>query len=262
MAVNFQRNIQAGNVIDAEDYNEIARAINKTYHDDWANNLTSADEIRLLDSHIRYDSRILSLPNGMGSQSTYTFSIIDKNNNKVNANINDGDFIVVFLDDEFLEKNGNYSLNYNDNSISFFSHLSTTSKIEVYNRSLESIGWGQLNRSILIDTDENFRPTVSANSSTSNSYIRSNTNGIIDKVNIMLERTKPDFTNIEDIILTNGDPVKIISDGKHYLENDDKITLSEIIGTTELNDNFYNITKSMKDIQKFLIDKQFVISDY
>ena len=260
MAVNFQRNIQAGNIIDAEDYNEIANAVNKIYHDDWANNLSSASEIRFLDSHIRYDSKILDLPNGFGNQATRTFSILDQDNNTVDANIENGNLIIVFLNDEFLERNGNYSLDYGNNSITFFSHLSNIQKIEVYNRTLESIGWGQLNRSPLINTTENFRPVVSANSGTSNSYIRSNTNGIIDKVNLMLERVRPDNVDIEDIILTNGDPVKIVTDGKHYFENNDKIILDEIIGTTELNDNFYNITKGMKDVRKFLIDKKITIN--
>ena len=246
MSVDFQRNIQSGNIIEAEDYNELAQAINLIYHDDWKQERSSvlANEYYLLDSHERYDSRILNIISvDFGGSRTHNFTTIDSSGNNIPTTINPtDDFIVVFLGGELLEKEGNYNLS--ANNITFFNHVEMNQPIIAYNRSSEMLGWGQLNRSIEIDTSSANKPLISADSGQMNSYIQSNTNGIIDKVNIMLDRTKPESVDIQSIVLLDGETVEIITDGKHYLENDDMVEIDGVMGTTELNGNTYTISKS------------------
>lgn len=167
-------NLVSGGLIESVDYNEIALEVNRLFSDnspglDWA--LSN----RILDYTVSGTA--------LGSGFPIAFS-------NQGLNLNSGSFLVVTVDTGdgyFTLKPSEYTINFTPNpeEISFNQTYGVGTRIRVYLRESHRYGWGQQASVYPISAGD----TILADEEILQGYIEANVNNLIDKVNIMEERT-------------------------------------------------------------------------
>lgn len=197
--------IVIGDLIEAQHYNEIALEINRLFSD---NTVSLAYET----SNLVVDE-VLASAQGAG----YMTSMAPAPN--------DGDFLVVTVNNITL-KTSEFSVNYGAATITINIPLAASDFLKVFNRQEHRFGQGQQASVYPITGGELIR----ADETTLQAYIESNTNNLVDKINIIEDRISgpseltrfsqgkvieaTDKTDIQDAIAAD------ILTGDNYWRND------------------------------------------
>lgn len=156
--------IQVSDLIEAQHYNDLALEINRLFSDTTPGIIWDAN--RILNT--------TAAPGGELAGATRTLSPAPSN----------GDYLVVLING-FTQPPENYSINYITGEITYLVSLSASAILQVYNRTTHRYGWGQQASVYPISAGELIR----ADEATLQAYIEANTNNLVDKVNIMEDRT-------------------------------------------------------------------------
>lgn len=167
-------NLVSGGLIEIADYNEIALEVNRLFSDN-APGLVWASSDRILDYTVSGTA--------LGSGFPVAFS-------NAGLNLNSGSFVVVTVntgDGYFTLKPSEYTINFTPNpeEISFNQTYGVGTRIRVYFRESHRYGWGQQASVYPV----NIGDPVLADEAVLQAYLEANVNNLIDKVNIMEERT-------------------------------------------------------------------------
>jgi hypothetical protein len=167
-------NLVSGGLIQIEDYNEIALEVNRLFSDNTVN-LNWATSNRVLDYTVAGTA--------LGSGSPIPFD-------NLGLNLNSGSFLVVVVDQGdgfFTLKPNEFNLNFTPNpeQISFTQTYGIGTRIQAYFRESHRYGWGQQASVYPVNVGD----PVLADEAVLQAYLEANVNNLIDKVNIMEERT-------------------------------------------------------------------------
>lgn len=167
-------NLVSGGLIEIEDYNEIALEVNRLFSDNTVN-------LALNSSDIILDYEVTGAALGSGSNIPMDISGLD---------LQPSDYLVVIInegDSWYTIGNLEYTIDYSSNpeQISFTSTYGVGTEIVVYNRTDHRYGWGQQASVYPVAVGD----PVLADESVLQAYLEANVNNLIDKVNIMEDRT-------------------------------------------------------------------------
>jgi len=159
--------IQTGDTIEIQHYNELALEVNRLYSDntvglDWTTSDIILDDV--------------ADPAGEPILAKRTLSPIPLFD----------DYLVVTIDDVTLTESIDYSVNFTTGEITFVYALSPDAVLKVYNKTTHRYGWGQTASIYPITVGDEI---VRADETVSQAYLEANTNNLLDKVNIMEIRT-------------------------------------------------------------------------
>jgi hypothetical protein len=167
-------NLVSGGLIEIEDYNEIALEVNRLFSDNTVNLTWNLSDIVL-------DYEVTGAALGSGSEIPF---------DSANLNLSTDDYLVVIInegDSWFTIGELEYTIDYSANpeEISFSSTYGIGTRIRVYNRTDHRYGWGQQASVYPVAVGD----PVLADEAVLQAYLEANVNNLIDKVNIMEERT-------------------------------------------------------------------------
>lgn len=168
-------NLVTGGLIEVEDYNDLALEVNKLYSDNNPN-LDWATSDLILDYTVVGSTLVAGTP--------IPFEV-------ANLNLDASQFVVVTVDTgtgwRTLRLSADYSINYTPNpeQISFATNYAIGTQFKVYRRQDHRFGWGQQASIYPISPGD----PVLADEEVLQAYLEANINNLIDKVNIMEDRT-------------------------------------------------------------------------
>lgn len=158
--------LSTGGLIEIEDYNDLAFIVNRLFSD----NQTSLGY---------YTSNILvndTAPGG-GYNAGQVFN--------AGTPFSNGDFLVVTIDDVTLIQGVDYTVNATNDTITITDPIAGLANTIIYNREEHRRGWGQQASVYPITAGQ----VVLSDEATLQAYIEANLNNLIDKTNVMTERT-------------------------------------------------------------------------
>jgi len=159
-------NVSIGDLIVVQNYNDLALEVNRLFSDNTVSLAWATSDLILND---------VANASGESAGATRNLSPIPESD----------DFLVVMVDDVTLHESADYNINYTTGVITFVGELAGNAALKVYNRTTHRYGWGQQASVYPISEGD----PILADEATLQAYLEANTNNLIDKVNIMEERT-------------------------------------------------------------------------